>query len=116
MRKIRKFKDLIEEYKFRLYQEHYNLEKNQVMQVLKKFEDWSKLDKEQKIKLNFFIEFSLRTNKEIEEIIKEAISLYDNNFFVKLYFLGVRGSLEKSKRRINEEKEILERFKEKCWT
>lgn len=115
MGKIRKFKDLIE-YKFRLYQEHYDLEKKQIMQVLKKSESWSKLDKEQKFKLNFFIEFGLRTNKEMEEIVKEAINLYDNSFIVKLYFWGVKNSLEKSRRRINEEKEILEKFKKKCWT
>ena len=115
MGKIREFKDLIE-YKFRLYQEHYDLEKKQIMQILKKSKGWSKLDKEQKFKLNFFIEFGLRTNKEMKEIIKDAIDLYDNSFIVKLYFWGVRSSLEKSRRRINEEKEILEKFKKKCWT
>lgn len=112
MRKIRKFKDLIE-YQFKISKELYDVDKNRIKIILSDIKDWSKIDQGTKLKLNFFLSISLQKNQELEKIIKEAVDLYDNNFFIRVYFWKIKSSLKESKRKLEEEKDILLKLQKK---
>ena len=112
MRKIRKFKDLIK-YQFRISKELYDIDKDHIKIILRNLKGWSKIDQETRWKLNFFLSIALQKNQELEKIIKEATDLYDNNFFIRIYFWKIKSSLKESKRRLEEEKDVLLKLQKK---